>query len=94
MKPTSLTQNQKLEALAYKYYCGPRVWHPKAGDYYTSSRNDLQLYQIVAEDDEHFYTVYCTHPDQRDAWKKEGFTTEGFGTNRVYVPEWILNEIK
>jgi hypothetical protein len=91
MKPTSLTLNQKLGALAHKYYQHAQ-WNPKVGDYYTSSRNDLELYQIIDEDDSHFHTIYCSNPEgERSKWLKEEFTTQGFGLNRVHVPNFILN---
>jgi hypothetical protein len=91
MRQASLTPNQKLEALAQRFYCGGIRWEPKVGDYYTSSRNDLELYQIVDEDELHFYTVYCTNPDgERAKWRKDEFTAEGFGLNRVWVHESIF----
>jgi hypothetical protein len=91
MKPTSLTQWQKLQALSEKYY-SYAVWNPRVGDYYTSSRADLELYQIVDEDDEYFYTIYCNNPNgERAQWRKEEFTTEGFGLNRVFVHKAIMS---
>jgi hypothetical protein len=66
-------------------------WLPKKGDYYTTSRNDLELYYILDEDEENFYTIYTTDPTQtKSAWKKEGFTTEGFGPCRVFVHGYII----
>lgn len=94
MKHTSLTQNQKLEALKLKYY-DDFQWEPIKGDYYTSCRNDLELYQIVDEDDDFFYTNYCD--PQRTTqnpshWPKTDFK-KGFGEKRVFVPHFILEEI-
>lgn len=90
MTTTSLTHYQKLQAMAEKYYSYV-TWNPKVGDYYTSSRNDLELYQVVDEDEEHFYTIYCNNPDGvRQKWRKDEFTTQGFGLNRVHVHHHIL----
>ena len=54
---TKLTAEQKLQALSSKYYDGLE-WQPKKGDYYTTSRNDLELYQIVDENETTFFTFY------------------------------------
>lgn len=88
---TKLTSNQKLEALANKYYSN-QIWNPKKGDYYTSSRNDLELYQIFNEDDKFFYTQYCSddYGDNSEEWEKEKFLLD-FGVNRVYVPNYIFD---
>jgi len=87
---TSLTTEQKLEALALKYYQDYQ-WIPKAGDYYTSSRNDLELYFIVYADDHEIHTVYCDlqKGTSVSVWKTSEFLT-GFGLKRVHVPDWIL----
>lgn len=91
-KYTSLTIEQKLLALSMRFYDG-YIWEPKVGDYYTSSRNDLELYQIVSEDEEKFYTVYCDKDKQGDQppaeWKKEKFLKD-FGEKRVFVYVGIL----
>jgi hypothetical protein len=88
--PTSLTLEQKIAALSLKYYDG-FMWFPKSGDYYTTSRNDLELYKIEKEDDEFFYTIYCNiegcNPSQ---WKKTEFLKD-FGVFRVFVPDIILS---
>lgn len=91
MAYTELTLNQKLEALALKYY-EDFQWQPKKGDYYTSSRNDLELYQIVDEGEQFFYTKYCDPKKGNDTsmWPKSTFLKD-FGLKRVFVPEWILN---
>lgn len=85
----SLTENQKLHALAYKYYQGAK-WDPKKGDYYTTSRADLELYRIVDITDTKILTQYTTGSDAISEWDKDGFLTEGFGVNRVYVPDFIF----
>lgn len=90
-KHIELTQEQKLEALGLKYYSFIE-WNPKKGDYYTTARPDLELYQIVDETETLFKTKYC-HPSQGDEqaeWEKEKFL-EDFGKVRVHVPDFILN---
>lgn len=89
---TGLTQTEKLEALALKYY-QQYQWSPKKGDYYTTSRNDLELYLIVNEDDDYFYTKYCNpnYGSDVSCWRKDEFLKD-FGINRVYVADWILKE--
>ena len=84
---------QKINALANKYYSFAK-WKPKNGDYYTNSRADLELYQIVDEDDQYFYTVYCHVENcQKEKWEKDRFL-HYFGIHRVHVPEWIFERIK
>lgn len=90
MEQWELTPDQKLQAVSLRYY--QRLeWIPKKGDYYTSSRADLELYQIIDEDDENFYTVYCDprRGNERSSWKKSEFL-QGFGEHRVYVPDTLL----
>ncbi len=86
---TSLTYPQKLEALGARFYGGVR-WKPKAGDYYTTTRADLELYRVVKIEDSKVYTEYCTSPGILSCWEEEGFTHEGFGNSRVWVHDWIL----
>lgn len=85
-----LTENQKLNALAFKYYQGAK-WEPKAGDYYTTSRSDLELYQVVEVTEDKVKTKYLTPDSSISEWDKAGFLTEGFGVNRVWVPDWVLS---
>lgn len=88
----SLTPIQKLHAVANKYYLGGAKWWPKAGDYYTSCRADLELYQVVEVTDAVVKTKYC-NPERGDSiseWDKDKFLTDGFGTNRVHVPDWVF----
>lgn len=90
MGPTELTYEQKLEALSLKYYQGIK-WIPKDGDFYTTSRNDLELYQIVSVQDGIIKTKYCD-PDQDSAnaeWPESEFLKD-FGEHRVHVPNFIL----
>lgn len=92
MTQNQLTLEQKLFALKLKYYDNFE-WQPKKGDYYTSCRNDLELYQIVDEDENYFFTNYC-NPEQTtpkpSQWPKVDFK-KGFGEKRVYVPEITFN---
>ena len=90
---TELTIEQKLEAVSLKHYYFLE-WKPKKGDYYTTSRNDTQLYQIVDEDDDFFYTNYCdkSFVSENSKWSKESFLKD-FGERRVYVPDFIFNKI-
>lgn len=89
---TKLTAEQKLEALALKYY-NCLTWEPKKGDYYTTSRSDKELYQIVDENENSFFTNYCDKekfPDSENAeWSKQSFLQD-FGERRVYVPDYVL----
>ncbi len=85
--PMKLTEKQKLHALAFKYYQGA-IWTPAAGDYYTTTRADLELYQVVEVGDI-IRTTYL-YPDSPIAeWDNEAFL-KGFGLCRVWVPDWIL----
>jgi hypothetical protein len=84
--PTSLTPQQKLLCFRHRFY-DMQKWEPKAGDYYTSTRDDLELYLIAREDDDFFYTVYATNPNGIESqWPKTEFTSVGFGMMRMYVP--------
>lgn len=88
-QPTSLTYDQKLKALAFRFYQG-HVWKPKAGDYYTTSRADLELYRVADIVDGKVFTEYATRPGVLTEWDEATFTTEGFGPMRVYVPDFYL----
>jgi len=87
---TELTVEQKIQALSSKYYDG-LPWNPKKGDYYTTSRNDLELYQIVDENETTLFTNYCGEKkaDEPHEWSKRKFL-EDFGERRVFVPEFVL----
>lgn len=86
-----LTPTQKLNALALRFY-QEQTWAPKAGDFYTTSRADLELYRVVKVEPEVITTEYTTNEGVHSVWPAAGFLTEGFGPKRVYVPEWIINE--
>ncbi|MBO9125497.1 MULTISPECIES: hypothetical protein [unclassified Rhizobium] len=86
---TKLTYQQKLDALSYRFYqAGP--WAPKAGDFYTTSRADLELYQVVSVENGLVRTRYTEGTDAISEWPEAGFLTEGFGARRVFVPDWVI----
>jgi len=87
---TKLTAEQKLQALSSKYYDG-LGWQPKKGDYYTTSRNDLELYQIVDENETTFFTNYLDEKKSTEPheWSKKQFLKD-FGERRVYVPDFVF----
>ena len=84
-----LTYQQKLEALSYRFYQGGE-WKPKAGDFYTTSRADLELYQVVSVEGGVVRTRFTEGTDAISEWPEAGFLTEGFGPRRVLVPEWVI----
>ena len=89
---TTISDKQKIQAMADKFYQGMK-WEPKNGDYYTSSRADNELYQIVDEDEESFYTTYCNQNSPLPTrWYKKDFMV-GFYEKRVYVRIEILQSI-
>lgn len=87
--PTRLNEQQKLQALARRFYQDMK-WTPQPGDYYTTSRADLELYQVVDVRDGKVFTRYCEGSDAIAEWDADGFTTEGFGIRRVHVPAFLL----
>ena len=87
--PTRLTERQKLEALAWRFY-QDMTWTPAAGDYYTTSRADLELYQVVDVKGGKVFTRYCEGSVSISEWDADTFTTAGFGTCRVHVPHHVL----
>lgn len=84
-----LTPYQKMMAFEAKFYQGMK-WIAAKGHYYTTTRNDLQLYQVVDVDDQFVYTIYCGFPDNVSKWPVNEFTTHGFGPCRMWVPDYIL----
>lgn len=91
LTPQEITETQKLNALAFKYYQGAN-WSPKAGDYYTSTRADLELYQVVEVTETAVKTRYCDpeRGSEISEWPVSSFLNDGFGTQRVWVPDWIF----
>lgn len=84
-----LTLQQKLDALAYRFYQGA-AWEPKAGDFYTTSRADLELYQVVSVENGVVRTRFTEGSDAITEWPQVEFLTGGFGPKRVFVPEWVI----
>lgn len=87
--PVNLTPQQKLKALSLRFYHG-QTWTPKAGDHYTTSRYDLELYKVVFADEFVVITSYLPLGGPTSEWEAEGFLTHGFGPRRVHVPQFIL----
>lgn len=90
--PVDLTYQQKLEALSLRFYQG-MLWTPKSGDYYTTSRADLELYRVVAVEGGMVKTQYCDQSKSSavSSWPEKEFTSEGFGPKRVWVPDFVLS---
>lgn len=91
-QPTQLTERQKLQALAMKYYSSLK-WSPKAGDYYTTARDDLELYQVIEATDTEIVTIYCDPEKSAEPsrWTRDEFLSpETFGAFRVYVHSCLL----
>lgn len=84
-----LTAEQKLEAMAHRFYQGVE-WTPKAGDLYTSARADLEVYRVVEVRDDVIVTEYTENGTAPSEWPIHEFLSEGFGPSRVWVPEWII----
>lgn len=84
-----LTYEQKLQAMAYRFYQGAE-WQPKAGDYYTTSRADLEVYRVTEVRVDVIVTDYTENSAGPFAWPAAEFLTEGFGPKRVWVPDWII----
>lgn len=85
-----LTPKQKLEALSYRFYQAGQ-WTPQAGDFYTTSRADLELYQVVSVEGGIVRTRYTEGSDTVSEWPETEFLTGGFGPKRVFVPEWVIS---
>ncbi len=86
-----LTYQQKLDALAYRFYQGAE-WQPKAGDLYTTSRADLEVYRVVGVEGGMIYTEYTEDGLGQSAWPASEFLTDGFGPKRVWVPDWVITQ--
>ena len=86
-----LTPEQKLQAMQLRFYQG-LVWEPKAGDLYTTSRADLELYRVVSVCEGVIRTEYTTNQGIFSEWPEAEFLTEGFGPKRVFVPDWVIAE--
>lgn len=94
--PTKLTEHQKLQAMAMKYYSGLK-WEPKTGDYYTTCRDDLELYRVISAGDNEITTIYCDPEKQASPsiWLRSEFLAPNtFGVHRVWVHPCILADAK
>lgn len=89
--PTELTYPQKLHALAHRFYAR-QAWEPKAGDLYTTSRADLELYEVVSIADGCVRTRYRKNPGGPvSSWPQEEFLSpDTFGLHRTHVPRWVF----
>ena len=92
LNPKTLTPEQKMLVTSIAFYSGQKdKWIPNVGDYYTTPRADLELYKIVEEDEDNFYTVYCHNLESGKAkWLKKDFL-KYFGVNRIHVPWNVFN---
>lgn len=88
-----LTENQKLQAMAARFYQGLE-WTPKAGDLYTTSRADLEVYEVLDVRDGIVLTRYTEGSTSISTWPEDEFQTFGFGPKRVYIPPWIADELR
>ncbi len=85
-----LTTEQKLEVLAARFYQGME-WSPKAGDLYTTSRADLEVYRVISVENGVVTTEYTEISAAPSEWPEGEFLTEGFGPKRVWVPPFVLS---
>jgi len=89
-KYTALTCQQKLHCMAVKYFQNYE-WIPKAGDYFTTARADLKLFQITRIDGRDVFTINTAETESlEDRHDLAGFSCFGQGSIRVYVPDFIL----
>lgn len=92
-KYTKLSPEQKLAALSMRFFSNYQ-WQPKEGDYYTTPRNDLELYRIVKIEGGKVFTEYCDKKCALAEWDEAKFLTEGFGVHRTHVPLIVLEQLK
>ena len=90
-----LTHECKLAAIQdHLYLADDRpAWKPEAGMYYTIIRNDLELHTILSVENGVIRTQMVGQENISD-WDEEGFTTEGFGPQRIPVPVRLLEYYK
>lgn len=93
IKHPVLTTEIKLQVFAAKFYQG-MFWEPKKGDYYTTTRADLELYQVVDVDERFVYTKYTYDVESKNIskWEKDKFLTHGFGTRRMWIPDYLIKK--
>jgi len=89
-KYTALTCQQKLHCFGLKYFQNYE-WKPEIGDYFTTTRADLELFQITRIEERNVFWINAKEPnslEQRD--DLSGFSCLGQGSIRLYVPDFIL----
>lgn len=95
----AFTVERKLHALGLSLYgqTNAGLWAAfggvKVGQFYTLTRPTLELFYIHRIDDEgKVFFINCGQESltEQGGFAASGFTTEGFGTNRVYVPETVF----
>lgn len=84
-----LTYQEKLEALSFRFYQDGE-WKPAAGDLYTTSRADLEVYEVISVENGVVRTRYTENTEEVSEWPENEFLTEGFGPKRVWVPDFVL----
>jgi hypothetical protein len=85
-----LTATQKLHAMAHRFY-SRQPWTPQPGDFYTSSRADLELYKVVDVRDGKVLTTYLPEGGTVAEWPADEFLADHtFGYARVHVPAWVF----
>ena len=80
-----LTKDQKLLALEFKYY-SEGVWYPKAGDLYTTARNDLEVYRVIDVRDGVVTTEYTEHGTGPSEWAARRVFDRRFRTEESMDP--------
>lgn len=87
-----LTETQKLDALSLRFYQGLQ-WKPEAGHLYTTSRADLEVYEVVKIEGGKVFTRYTDgKSDVISEWAEDEFLTAGFGLKRVWIPPFVLSK--
>jgi hypothetical protein len=86
-----LTETQKLEAMALRFYQGLE-WVPEAGHLYTTSRADLEVYEVVKVEGGKVFTRYTEgETTEVSEWPIADFLTADFGLKRVWIPPFVLS---
>lgn len=83
-------------AIEAKYYNGGIKWEPKLNDIYTLVRQStgLEVFKITDETDTQFgiKIIWSENGASQDtpSWFDKATFLEGFGANRVYLPDYIF----
>lgn len=102
--PRALTPEQKLRAFHSRFY-DRAGWVVKAGDLYTTTRSDLELYVVLdvkdgvvttgrLADDWTFAALVNGYPvpeAKTCRWREADFVHHEFGPSRLWVPPWALD---